>query len=92
MKHKAYDIGIQLGIARSKLIQFEQEEKSRLLSTAVDYWLNGNVPETPVTWHFLVAALRSEQVGETGLAEDISKKYCSQPKNTDANSCGIARF
>lgn len=77
VKHKAYEIGIQLGIPDSKLKQFEKE--GRLLSDVVNYWLCRNVLETPITWNSVVAALKSEQVGEQGLAETLLKKYCTQP-------------
>ena len=76
VQHKAYEIGIQLGIPHSKLMEFEKS--NRLLPTAVDYWLSGNVPDVPITWASVVAALKSEQVGETGRAMIISTKYCCQ--------------
>ena len=54
---------------------FKQE--GNLLASAVDHWLSGNVPDVPVCWQSLVAALESMQVGETGLAKTIREKYCA---------------
>ena len=77
IEHKAYKIGIQIGISRSKLLEFEKED---LLSAAIDYWLCGNVPDVPVTWGSIVQALESKHVNETGCANRIKAKYCD-PKN-----------
>ena len=80
VKHKAYEIGIQLGIPRSKMLVFKQE--GDVLSAAIDYWLCGNVEDDdiPVAWSSIVAALKSNQVGEIGHATAIAKKYCGQKK------------
>ena len=87
MKHKAYEVGVQLGLPHSKLLQFKQEGNP--LASAVDYWLRGNVPDVPVCWGALVAALESRQVGETGLAKTLREKYCvCDPLQEEANSCG----
>ncbi len=82
VKTKWFEIGIQLGIPRSKLKEFEEERDP--LSAVVDYWLSGNVtePVVPICWKTIVNALRSEHVGEPGLAEEISKKYCPQEEDT----------
>ncbi len=76
---KWFRIGIQLGIPRSKLEKFKKDEDDPL-SAVVDYWLQGNITESvsPISWNSIVAALKSEYVGEPGLAEKISKKYCEQ--------------
>lgn len=76
MTYKAHEIGIQLGIPYNKLMKFKQD--GNLFLTALDYWLNENIPNTPVSWVSLVSALESEQVGERKLAEDIRRKYCTQ--------------
>ncbi len=70
-------MGIQLGIPRHVLKQFEKEDDP--LSAVVDYWLEGNVmkPATPVSWKSVVAALEAESVEEKALAESISKKIAS---------------
>ncbi len=76
-----FKIGIQLGIPRHVLKQFEEEDDP--LSAVVDYWLKGNVTKstTPVSWKSIVAALEAESVEEKALAESISKKYC-QPQDS----------
>ena len=72
---KWFKIGIQLGIPRGKLKEFEKEDDP--LSAIIDYWLSGNVGEDdPVSWRSIVAALESSHVDEPGLANRISKKYC----------------
>ena len=74
IKHKAFDIGIQLGIPRRKLKEFKEE--GNFLSGALDFWLSGNVPDVPLTWNSIVAALESESINEGGCAKKILKKYC----------------
>ena len=78
VKYKWFEIGIQLGIPRNTLKQFEKEADP--LSAAVDYWLKGNAVESavPVSWKSIVIALKSAYVGEPALAEKIDKKYCQQ--------------
>ena len=80
VKHKAYEIGIQLGVPNNKMLVFEKE--GHLLLAAVDYWLCGNVPSVPITWESVVAALESEQVGELECAETIRKKHCCQQEKS----------
>ena len=78
VKTKSLEIGLQLGIPRSKLMEFKKEDDP--LSAVVDYWLQGNVlePAIPVCWKSIVEALNSEYVGELALAEKISKKHCQE--------------
>ena len=73
---KRFKIGIQLGISHSQLKEFEQEDDP--LSAIVNFWLRGNVESVPVSWKSIVEALKSKHVGETGLANMISKKYCQE--------------
>ena len=80
VKHKEYEIGIQLGVPNSKMLVFKKE--GGLLLAAVGYWLSGNIPSVPITWESLVTALKSEQVGESGCAETICKKYCCQQEKS----------
>ncbi len=84
IKTKWFEVGIQLGIPRSKLKEFEEERDP--LSAVIDYWLNENVtkPDAPISWKTIVKALKSEYVGEPGLAEKISKKYCQLQEDTKA--------
>lgn len=79
VQHKAFEIGIQLGISRSKMLQFKQE--GDLLSAAVDYWLCGNIKEVPIAWRSVVEALLSNYVGEAARADAICAKYCRQPED-----------
>ncbi len=81
VEYKAFKIGIQLGISRSKMLLFKQ--KDDILSEVVDFWLRGNVPDVPITWGSVVKALKSKQVGEPGLAKVISEKYCCQQREED---------
>ena len=77
LKHKTDKIGVQLGIAYNKLRELQEE--SDPLAAAIDYWLKGNAKEgVPPSWQSVVAALRSTQVDESGLAGEIEKKYCSE--------------
>ncbi len=78
VKTKWLQIGIQLGIPRSKLQEFKKEDDP--LSAVVEYWLRGNVTESviPISWESITTALKSEYVGEPGLAQHIRKEYCQQ--------------
>ena len=67
-------IGVQLGIPHAKLLQFRDEIDP--LSAVVNYWLRGNAG-VPISWKSIVTALKSEYVGEPGLAQRIYSKYCS---------------
>ena len=74
IKHKWYEIGIQLGIPQIKLQQFKWDEHP--LAAVVDYWLmNATVP---ISWKSIVIALESAHVGEIGVAKMISSKHCWQ--------------
>ncbi len=74
VKHKAFDVGIQLGVPLDKMLVFKQNDD--ILSAAVNYWLCGNVSDVPVTWKSVAEALESDFVGEAGLANKIKTKYC----------------
>ena len=82
VKFKWFKIGVQLDIPQYVLKQFEKDEDDPL-SAAVDYWLKGNVTDSdlPISWKSIVDALKSEYVGERGLAESIRKKYCLQEES-----------
>ena len=77
--HTWFKIGIQLGVPRHKLKEFEKD--SDPLSAVVDYWLKGNVKDVPVSWKPIVEAL--EYVGEMSLADTIRMKYCKQGSGED---------
>lgn len=72
VQHKAYEIGVQLGISLGKLK--ELKKNGNLLLESLDFWLNGNT-DVPVTWESVVNALESDFVKETGCAERIRKKH-----------------
>ena len=76
MKTKYHNIGIQLGIPSYKLKQLEREEDP--LEASLSFWLSGNVGGVPRVWQSVVKVLRSDMVGESGLAEVISEKYCQR--------------
>ena len=71
---KWYMIGIQLGIPKNKLDEFQNLDDP--LSEVINYWLQGNVKGAPVSWETIVEVLRTEHVGEPGLATKIQSKYC----------------
>ena len=76
VKHKWKSIGLILRVPNYKLREFKKE--SNPLIEVIDYWLNGNVKDVPVTWRSLVAVLESSSVDERGLAKTIMNKYCPQ--------------
>ena len=71
MKYKWWDIGLKLHVPYYKLKEFEKEADP--LAAVINYWLNGNVKDIPVTWRSIVAALGVE---ERSLAQTITRKYC----------------
>ena len=71
-----------MGIPHHVLKKFEKENDP--LAAAVNYWLKGNAKESgvPLSWKSIVAALKDDSVGEAGIANEISKKYC-QPQDSE---------
>ena len=69
-------IGVQLGIPHHVLKKFEKKDDP--LAEAVNYWLMGNAKESgvPISWKSIVAVLKDHTVEETGIAEEITRKYC----------------
>jgi hypothetical protein len=76
IQHLWFTFGVQLGIPRNKLKEFERE--SDPLSAVIDYWLRGNVECAPISWEHIAKALGSSHVGETGLARRIRIKHCEK--------------
>ena len=77
LDYKFFKIGVQLGIAYNKLEEFEKEPDP--LKATITYWLKGNAKEgVPRSWQSIVEALRSSHVDESGLANAIEIKYCSE--------------
>ena len=78
-----------MGIPRSKLLEFQEGRDP--LSAVIDYWLRGNVtePVVSISWESVVATLKSEYVGEPGLAEQVSRRYC-QLGNTETEKGQLA--
>ena len=74
VKYKWRDIGLKLRVPYHRLKEFEKD--SNPLMEVINYWLNGNVEDVPVTWRSLVAVLESSTVDERGLAKTFMKKYC----------------
>ena len=74
--HKWFKIGVQLGVSRGKLKEFEKEADP--LSAVIDYLLNGNIEGVPVSWWYVVESLKTNYVDEPGLANKMSKKYCQK--------------
>ena len=83
---KWFRIGVRLGIPRHVLKQFKRDEEDPL-SAVVECCLQGNATEAtkPFSWQSIVEALKSDYVGEPGLAEEIRKKYC-QPERTEGKT------
>lgn len=76
MNYKWFEIGILLGIPRSKLMGFKKEDDP--LAAVVDYWLRNM--ENP-SWESLASAVGSNHVNEIGFAKRIREKYCQQGDN-----------
>ena len=74
VKFKWRNIGMMLNVPYHKRKEFEDEKNP--LVEIINYWLNGNVKDVPVTWRSIVAALESDSVDEKGLAKAIADKYC----------------
>ena len=74
MKYKWWDIGLKLHVPYHKLKEFEKEGDP--FAAVINYWLNGNVKDIPVTWRSVVMFLEASGVDEKGLAQTIMDKYC----------------
>ena len=84
VRTKWFEIGIGLGIPQTKLLEFKEE--SDPLSAMVGYWLMGSATEfggKPMSWNAIVEVLRSHDVGEPGLAEQISRELCQLDAQTE---------
>ena len=79
VRYKWWDIGKKLHVPYHKLKEFEKEADQ--LAAIINYWLNGNVEDIPVTWRSIVAVLESSSVDERGLAKTIKDKYCQSEPN-----------
>ncbi len=75
ISHKKWSrIGTQIGVPDHSLKEFEAEADS--LSEVINYWERGNVVNGPsFCWESVVVVLKTEHVGEPGLADKIKKKY-----------------
>ena len=89
VKHKWWVIGMKLHICYHKLKEFEEKEVDPL-AAVINYWLNGNVKDVPITWRSVATALESILVDESGLAQTIRDKYC--PEGNDSHSCQPSCF
>ena len=90
MRYKWWDIGKKLHVPYHKLKEFEKEVDP--LAAVINYWLNGNVKDVPVTWRSIVAALESSSVDERGLAKIIMDKYCPPEPNNSKGSALTVTF
>lgn len=82
VEYKWFQIGIQLGISRHKLKEFEKEHDP--LAAVVDYFLCGNITGSNPSWKSLLEALMTKHVDESGLAKRLSIKYCSQREHKES--------
>lgn len=80
VERKTVPIGIQLGMKHHKVLKFKDVDD--FLSAILNEWLCGNVEGVPVTWEFLVEALKSPHVDEGGLARQIAAKYCCEQEQS----------
>ena len=81
MKYKWRVIGLKLNVPYHKLMEFEDAKNPFV--EVINYWLNGNVKDVPVTWRSIVTALESSSVSETSLAKKILEKYCPSEPTTN---------
>jgi hypothetical protein len=79
IKHLWFEFGVQLGIPRGKLEEFEGKKDP--FSAVVDYWLRGNIEGVPIAWKSVVKALESRYVWEKGLAKRIRISHCKEGKS-----------
>ena len=76
ISHKWLEFGTQLGVPHHKLMLFKKEDDPLL--ACLNYWREGNVKDSPVSWESIVKALESEHIGENILAESVRAMYCHQ--------------
>ena len=88
VKYKWRGIGLQLHVPYHKLKEFEDTKNPFV--EVINYWLNGNVKDVPVTWRSIVTVLESSSVDKRGLAKTITKKYCQLESINDKGECVIS--
>ena len=88
VKYKWRDIGLKLHVPYHKLKEFEGTKNPFV--EVINYWLNGNVKDVPVTWRSIVTVLESSSVDERGLGKTITKKYCQLESINDKGECVIS--
>ena len=78
VRHKWYDIGVELNIPYHTLNVIEKDHPNNCadcLRKMLEHWLTRTTPAP--SWSGLVEALSSEPVGEQRLASQIQSKYCT---------------
>lgn len=82
IKHKWYEVGLQLGLSSSVLDGIEEQCSQNLdkaLREMLKKWLK-EVGDKPHTWTDITDALRRKSVGESKVADEIESKYINQDK------------
>ena len=86
VKDKWFDLGVQLNMTPPDLnsIQIQYHNNpSRCLSEMLSQWLSITTP--PPTWQTVVDALYCPAISRPLVAQDISKKYCTQSTGSYAS-------
>ena len=72
------DVGLSLGISSSVLDGIDQHRRGvcrDCFSDVFTYWQQQSTPQSPANWATLVAALRSNYVGEEVLSDTIQNTF-----------------
>ena len=82
VRHKWFNIGMQLGISsfQLKIIETNSPGSKERLQAMLEYWMNNVVVPQP-SWKVLVNSLKVPTVGESMLAKELEEEYCS-PEDT----------
>ena len=83
VKHKWYQIGIQLGMSNEELKVLQQKPSGCEFYEMLEIWLRGGTG-VPTTWQSLVVALKSPDVDKPKLGLELQGCYCLNEQGISA--------
>ena len=83
VKHKWYEIGIQLGMSNEELNVLQQKSGDHEFHEMLEIWLRGGAG-VPTTWLSVVEALKSPDVGKPELGLELQRCHCHNEQGISA--------
>ena len=66
-----FDLGLVLGLSYTRLRKLKEEQPTEFLNEMIAAWLREEDDVKSTSWETLVAALKDEMVGQSGIASTI---------------------